>query len=141
MIPNFTKISPKCLLYYILYSVIACIGRFFVADKAVGAKGFKAVWTEIRDGPGCTEFLCQSSSFCIDRSLKCNGINNCGQDDRSDEDQCKPRQYQCLSYDALFVVQAWDRYLQHSVSLIWKDWIIRLPSTNVLRAVFTFKSS
>ena len=26
--------------------------RFFTADKAVGAKGFKAVWTEIKEGPG-----------------------------------------------------------------------------------------
>jgi hypothetical protein len=28
------------------------ISRFFTADKAVGAKGFKAIWTEIKEGPG-----------------------------------------------------------------------------------------
>ncbi|QQP50916.1 Uncharacterized protein FKW44_012078, partial [Caligus rogercresseyi] len=25
---------------------------------AVGAKGFKAIWTEIKDGPSCDEFHC-----------------------------------------------------------------------------------
>ena len=63
--------------------------RFFTADKAVGAKGFKAIWTEIKEGPGCKEFLCRGSSFCISKNLKCNGVNNCGQDDKSDESDCK----------------------------------------------------
>jgi hypothetical protein len=63
--------------------------RFFTADKAVGAKGFKAVWTEIKEGPGCKEFLCRASSFCISKNLKCNGFNNCGQDDKSDESDCE----------------------------------------------------
>ncbi|XP_071744912.1 LOW QUALITY PROTEIN: cubilin [Lepeophtheirus salmonis] len=61
---------------------------FFIADKAVGAKGFKAIWTEIKDGPSCDEFHCFSSSFCISSKLKCNGVKNCGHNDESDEIDC-----------------------------------------------------
>ena len=64
--------------------------RFLVAAKAVGAKGFKAVWTEIRGIPmgasnaerHCCErdgFTCRGESgYCISRKLKCNNVNNCG---------------------------------------------------------------
>ena len=51
--------------------------RFFVADKAVGAKGFKAIWTEFKDTTNCQEFKCAKSNKCIPRKLQCNGINNC----------------------------------------------------------------
>lgn len=65
---------------------------FFVADKAVGAKGFKAIWTEIKDTSNCQEFQCTQSLHCIPRSLRCNGINNCGPFkeglDTSDEKNC-----------------------------------------------------
>ena len=63
-----------------------------MADKAVGAKGFKAIWTEIKDTGNCQEFQCTESKLCIPRSLRCNGINNCGPIegglDNSDEINC-----------------------------------------------------
>ena len=92
------------------------IDRFLVAAKAVGAKGFKAVWTEIRGIPmganaerHCRErdgFTCRGESgYCISRKLKCNNVNNCGGtfyqadnadgsnartiQDNSDEEGCK----------------------------------------------------
>eukprot|EP00090_Calanus_glacialis_P014380 TRINITY_DN23170_c0_g1_i1.p1 TRINITY_DN23170_c0_g1~~TRINITY_DN23170_c0_g1_i1.p1 ORF type:complete len:870 (-),score=100.53 TRINITY_DN23170_c0_g1_i1:1263-3872(-) len=64
---------------------------FYLADKAVGAKGFKATWTEIKDLPSCqnqNEFKCRNSSYCISRKLQCNHVRNCGMDDRSDEMDC-----------------------------------------------------
>ena len=62
--------------------------RFFFADKAVGAKGFKAIWTEFKDTSNCQEFRCAKSQICISRTLRCNGINNCGHMDTSDEMNC-----------------------------------------------------
>ncbi len=59
-----------------------------MADKAVGAKGFKGIWTEIKDSTNCQEFKCTQSKICIPRSLRCNGINNCGPMDTSDELNC-----------------------------------------------------
>ncbi|XP_059082755.1 cubilin-like isoform X2 [Tigriopus californicus] len=63
---------------------------FFIADKAVGAKGFKAIWTEIRDPRECglNGYECSTSKYCISDQLKCNGINNCGATDKSDEMDC-----------------------------------------------------
>jgi len=61
---------------------------FFFADKAVGAKGFKAIWTEFKDTSNCQEFRCAKSQICIPRTLRCNGINNCGHMDTSDEMNC-----------------------------------------------------
>ena len=75
-----------------IISLISCLFitfyRFFVADKAVGAKGFKAIWTEIKDTSNCQEFRCTNSKICIPRNLRCNGINNCGSMDISDEENC-----------------------------------------------------
>ena len=70
------------------------MSRFLTAQKAVGAKGFKASFTEIRepsDKTVCdkTLFKCASSGYCISSSLKCNSISNCGHFDRSDEKGCK----------------------------------------------------
>ena len=82
----------KFLFVIVLYFFVAC--RFLIADKAVGAKGFKAIWTEIKEGsPNCQEFSCYSSSFCISEKLKCNGVNNCGQNDKSDEIDCKKKNF------------------------------------------------
>ncbi|XP_073992493.1 cubilin isoform X2 [Rhodnius prolixus] len=62
---------------------------FISADKSVGAKGFKAVWTEVADsGENCDEFRCIKSSFCIADKLRCNRVANCGADDASDELNC-----------------------------------------------------
>jgi len=68
---------------------------FYLADKAVGAKGFKAIYTEIKSGPSCTganDFLCRSTGHCISRNLVCNHVSNCGvgdkMDDNSDEQDC-----------------------------------------------------
>ncbi|CAH1099815.1 unnamed protein product [Psylliodes chrysocephalus] len=62
---------------------------FITADKAVGAQGFKAYWTEVLEGPSCDEFQCTRSGFCIPEKLRCNKINNCGSDDDSDEENCE----------------------------------------------------
>jgi len=63
---------------------------FLTAQKAVGAKGFKASFTEIRDkGSTCDQFRCASSGYCISANLYCNSIPNCGHFDRSDELNCK----------------------------------------------------
>jgi len=72
--------------------------RFITADKAVGAPGFQAVWTEVQDGASgapChhSYFRCARSQFCIPTDLKCDGTRNCGihngEPDTSDEDECK----------------------------------------------------
>ncbi|XP_069946487.1 cubilin isoform X4 [Cherax quadricarinatus] len=66
---------------------------FLTADRAVGAKGFEGIWTEIQDnflpsGPKCEQFLCSKNNFCISKNLRCNGVPNCGVGDLSDEDNC-----------------------------------------------------
>ena len=85
------------MFYFIVFP------RFFLAEKSVGAKGFKATWTEIKVGAGCSSqpdmFQCQFSKFCIPIELTCNGMHNCGDyvegserpKDNSDEKQgfCK----------------------------------------------------
>ncbi|XP_017776058.1 PREDICTED: bone morphogenetic protein 1 isoform X5 [Nicrophorus vespilloides] len=62
---------------------------FITADKAVGAQGFRVVWTEVQEGPSCDEFQCVKSGFCIPEKLRCNSVNNCGADDNSDEADCE----------------------------------------------------
>ncbi|XP_071539486.1 cubilin-like isoform X3 [Panulirus ornatus] len=66
---------------------------FLTADRAVGAKGFEGIWTEIQDnflpsGPKCEQFLCSKNNFCISKNLRCNRVPNCGVHDLSDEDNC-----------------------------------------------------
>lgn len=62
---------------------------FITAQKAVGAKGFKASWTEIREpGSSCDQFKCASSGYCVSSNLHCNAIKNCGNNDQSDEMNC-----------------------------------------------------
>ncbi|XP_045128988.1 cubilin-like isoform X3 [Portunus trituberculatus] len=61
---------------------------FLTADRAVGAKGFEGIWTEIQDSPKCEQFLCSKNNFCISKNLRCNGVLNCGVGDVSDEDNC-----------------------------------------------------
>ena len=39
---------------------------------------------------GCRGFTCKITKYCIDESLKCNELPNCGDSDRSDEEEgCK----------------------------------------------------
>ncbi|KYN17419.1 Cubilin [Trachymyrmex cornetzi] len=62
---------------------------FISADKAVGQQGFRAVWTEVSTNTDCeNQFLCSKSKYCINESLRCNNIDNCGPDDSSDEENC-----------------------------------------------------
>ncbi|XP_058800648.1 dorsal-ventral patterning tolloid-like protein 1 isoform X3 [Phymastichus coffea] len=62
---------------------------FLSADKAVGQQGFRAIWTEVKQDAECRGgFLCERSGYCIDESLKCNNVDNCGPEDTSDEDHC-----------------------------------------------------
>ncbi|KAF4525770.1 hypothetical protein B566_EDAN002032 [Ephemera danica] len=62
---------------------------FISADKSVGAQGFRAVFTEVSDAPGCDRFMCGKSGFCISERLRCNHVDNCGFEDRSDEANCE----------------------------------------------------
>lgn len=55
----------------------------------MGADGFKAIWTEVQEGPSCDEFQCEKSGFCIPSKLRCNDVSNCGVQDASDEADCK----------------------------------------------------
>ena len=80
---------PNALLVSLLIPINLFSIRFYVADKAVGAKGFKAIWSEIKDTSNCQEFRCAHSMICIPLNLRCNGINNCGANDNSDELKCK----------------------------------------------------
>ncbi len=87
-----------------------------MADKAIGAPGFRAVWTEVQDGSisNChnsffrmliwdnqynpvqknnsifSNIGCKKSQFCIPMDLKCDGSKNCGianiEYDHSDEE-------------------------------------------------------
>ncbi|XP_024877003.1 uncharacterized protein LOC112457919 [Temnothorax curvispinosus] len=63
---------------------------FISADKAVGQDGFRAVWTEVNTNTDCenNQFQCKSIKYCINESLRCNNIDNCGADDSSDEENC-----------------------------------------------------
>ena len=79
------------------------MGRFFLADKSVGAKGFKATWTEVKDlhrNQMCPPdmFRCQSSEFCISKQLTCNGMHNCGQDKFGNPDQSDEKQGFCKCF-------------------------------------------
>lgn len=70
-----------------IYFIILC--SFISADKSVGAQGFRAVWTEVSEGPNCEQFTCAKSSYCISTKLLCNRLGNCGADDQSDEMNCE----------------------------------------------------
>lgn len=62
---------------------------FIAAAKAVGQNGFRAVWTEVIMDTDCQDqFLCSKNKYCISASLRCNGIDNCGYADMSDEENC-----------------------------------------------------
>ncbi|CAG0891432.1 unnamed protein product [Darwinula stevensoni] len=64
---------------------------FITADKAVGAQGFQAIWTEIKDDPHCDGFHCSKNGYCISDNLRCNGYENCGVGDKTDELNCVER--------------------------------------------------
>ncbi|XP_070502962.1 cubilin isoform X3 [Chironomus tepperi] len=72
---------------------------FTSADKAIGAQGFRIVWTEVQEGtgpPSSLSMLCEStyhyqclvSGYCISDRLRCDGTKNCGPEDNSDEMHC-----------------------------------------------------
>lgn len=61
-------------------------------------QGFKVIWTEVQDfGERAQEaiesrqcestyhFLCDINKYCIVDKLRCDGVNNCGEGDKSDE--------------------------------------------------------
>ncbi|XP_058800647.1 dorsal-ventral patterning tolloid-like protein 1 isoform X2 [Phymastichus coffea] len=85
---------------------------FLSADKAVGQQGFRAIWTEVKQDAECRGgFLCERSGYCIDESLKCNNVDNCGPEDTSDEDHCvvapPPENYYALpASSAIFATLA-----------------------------------
>lgn len=75
-------------------------------DKVNGLKGFNFTWTEVRLASGISreilvnislldddmcigQFKCTYNKFCIDDQLKCDGNENCGLHDDTDEAHCK----------------------------------------------------
>ncbi|XP_065313888.1 tolloid-like protein 2 isoform X2 [Gordionus sp. m RMFG-2023] len=69
--------------------------RFISSKRATGSKGFRVSWTEVMSNPICQKgYLCQKSNFCIDSSLRCNHISNCGSEDDSDEKYCSAKKGQ-----------------------------------------------
>ncbi|KAK2715939.1 hypothetical protein QYM36_010492 [Artemia franciscana] len=60
---------------------------FSIADKAVGAPGFRAVWTEVEsiEEGYCSQFQCVVSRICLHKENLCDGLYNCGFNDTSDE--------------------------------------------------------
>lgn len=68
---------------------LVLVHSFITADKAIGGDGFRAVWTEVQEGPSCDEFQCKKSNYCIPNKLQCNQVDNCGADDDSDEADCE----------------------------------------------------
>ncbi|CAG2197300.1 unnamed protein product [Mytilus edulis] len=84
--------------------------EFVTSSRALGAKGFKITWTEVHQtNPmtgsqtssgknGCRGFTCKITKYCIDESLKCNGLPNCGDSDRSDEEEgCGTGRYSVMT--------------------------------------------
>lgn len=63
-------------------------------DKVNGLQGFNFSWTEVlhvQSDSECTGeqfYLCSYSRLCIDAQLRCNGEDNCGENDDSDEAHC-----------------------------------------------------
>ncbi|XP_050083113.1 uncharacterized protein LOC126569797 isoform X5 [Anopheles aquasalis] len=74
---------------------------FTSADKAIGAQGFRIIWTEVQDTPvgssstisllceSTYHFQCLTSGYCISERLRCDGVKNCGPLDNSDEMHCE----------------------------------------------------
>ncbi|CAD5119797.1 DgyrCDS8384 [Dimorphilus gyrociliatus] len=88
-------------------------------------KGFKIVWTGVKsqitdyNENKCDGFLCKGvelctpgdilctypkSYYCIDKSLRCNGVIHCGLDDNSDEDGCNTLLYCLLAGGAVIFI-------------------------------------
>ncbi|XP_015783415.1 cubilin isoform X2 [Tetranychus urticae] len=62
---------------------------FMITDTAVGARGFEALWSEVKeDGANCDALQCPKSGYCISNEMKCNGAPNCGFYDHIDEANC-----------------------------------------------------
>ncbi|KHN72567.1 Cubilin [Toxocara canis] len=70
------------------------ISFFTSPDKVNGLKGFNFTWTEvklIKDDRECSDpslYLCTYTKLCIDARLRCNGDENCGLHDDTDEAHC-----------------------------------------------------
>ncbi|VDK42953.1 unnamed protein product [Anisakis simplex] len=70
------------------------ISFFTSPDKVNGLKGFNFTWTEvklIKDDRECSspsQYLCTYTKLCIDARLRCNGDENCGLHDDTDEAHC-----------------------------------------------------
>ncbi|CAI4230249.1 unnamed protein product [Auanema sp. JU1783] len=64
-------------------------------DKVNGLKGFNMTWTEVRqvnemsECSSSSEYLCTYSRLCISADLRCNGDDNCGAHDDTDESHCE----------------------------------------------------
>lgn len=80
-------------------------GRYIRSKGKSGSvnHGFLISWTAVYEDPDCQEFLCKGGeycidssnlictktrSYCIDKSLVCDGYNHCDVGDNSDEEAC-----------------------------------------------------
>ena len=87
--------------------------------------GFKLLWTEVSslvnegDAQPCDGFTCKGGEFCLDdghsicaertklcinKTLQCNGVSNCAENDNSDEYNCLFLKYMYLLYTFLQVI-------------------------------------
>jgi hypothetical protein len=64
-------------------------------EKVNGLKGFNFTWTEVKQVQQDSEclgeglYLCSYTRLCIRSKLKCDGDENCGENDDTDEAHCK----------------------------------------------------
>ncbi|CAD5206954.1 unnamed protein product [Bursaphelenchus okinawaensis] len=97
---NRTADLPICGTNPAVISPIVSIGNsirisFLTSpDKVNGLNGFNFTWTEIRmikQDSECADdglYLCSYTRYCIDARLRCNGDDNCGHNDDTDEAHC-----------------------------------------------------
>lgn len=55
------------------------LGRFIIADKAVGATGWRAVWTEVTvpESGECEEGALDCGGACLPAGARCSGLKHC----------------------------------------------------------------
>ncbi|VDD96195.1 unnamed protein product [Enterobius vermicularis] len=93
------KITEMCgteqekFIPYISASNKLRISFLTAPEKVNGLKGFNFTWTEVmpfRDEEECkgsNKYACSHEKLCISARLRCDGLNNCG--DNNDEEHCK----------------------------------------------------
>ncbi|XP_062613712.1 neuropilin and tolloid-like protein 1 [Saccostrea cucullata] len=58
----------------------------FVTDSSARYRGFDIIFAAIKNAPCATDYFGCSNGLCVDRTLRCDSFNQCG--DESDENAC-----------------------------------------------------